>query len=255
MDDPGSPKQKRGAVLAAAAVLVLALGAAAFLWLRTPAPAPVPPPPPAPAPAQTPAPDAPLPAAEESDARVRRLFGPLSGKQLWTHWLAEAGLLERAAVLIDNLVEDVSPRKQLLFLAPREPFAASSRGGKWFIDPRSYQRYDGIGEVAASLDAQGFARGYRELHGLLETAYHALGYPDRLLDPVMTLALKRLAKAPVAEGEVELRKDGRIYRFADEKLEEQGPIEKHLLRMGPRNTRAIAAKAREIADAVGMPVQ
>jgi hypothetical protein len=206
MDDPGSPKQKRGAVLAAAGVVVLALGAAAVLWLRTPAPAPAPPPPPAAAPAPAPAPDAPLPAAEESDARVRRLFGPLSGKQLWTHWLAEAGLLERAAVLIDNLVEDVSPRKQLLFLAPREPFAASSRGGKWFIDARSYQRYDGIGDVAA-------------------------------------------------EGEVALRKDGRIYRFADEKLEEQGPIEKHLLRMGPRNTRAIAAKAREIADAMGMPMQ
>jgi hypothetical protein len=255
MADPGSPKQKRGAVLAAAGVVVLALGAAAVLWLRTPAPAPAPPPPPAAAPAPAPAPDAPLPAAEESDARVRRLFGPLSTNPLWTHWLAEAGLLERAAVLIDNLVEDVSPRKQLLFLAPRAPFVASSRGGRWFIDARSYQRYDGIGDVAASLDAQGFARGYRELHGLLETAYHALGYPDRQLDPVVTLALKRLAKAPVADGDVELRKDGRIYRFADEKLEEQGPIEKHLLRMGPRNTRAIAAKAREIADAVGMPVQ
>ena len=47
---------------------------------------------------------------------------------------------------------------------------------------------------------------------------------------------------------------GALYRFADEKLESQGAIEKHLLRMGPRNTRLIQQKAREIAAALELRV-
>ena len=30
-------------------------------------------------------------------------------------------------------------------------------------------------------------------------------------------------------------------------------VEKHLLRMGPRNTRLVQAKARELLDALGLP--
>jgi hypothetical protein len=258
-DEPQrAPQQKRGpGVIIAIVVLVLALGAAAWFALR-PAPAP---PPPAPVAAQAPdaavpppAPDPPLPPVAEGDARVRAIFGPLSTRPEWTAWLGAANLLERASVLLDNLVLDVSPRKQLSFLAPARPFSAAGRGAKLSIDPRSYARYDTIGDVIASIDAKGFARGVRTLYPLLRTAYHGLGYPDRPLDPVLALALKRLIEAPVADGDVLLRKEGGVYRFQDQKLEESGDVEKHLLRMGPRNTRLVQAKAREIAVALELPV-
>jgi hypothetical protein len=45
-----------------------------------------------------------------------------------------------------------------------------------------------------------------------------------------------------------------LWQFADEKLESQGPVEKHLLRMGPRNTKLIQAKAREIAQALDLRI-
>lgn len=258
-DEPHPPVQQpqRGpGVPIAIAVAVLAVGAAAWFFLRRPEP----PPPPAPAQAQAPdaavaapAPDAPLPPVAEGDARVRSLFGALSQRPEWAAWLGAGNLLERASVVLDNLVLDVSPRKQLAFLAPSKPFSAAGRGAKLSIDPRSYARYDAIGDVVASLDAKGFAQAVRTLHPLLQTAYHALGYPDRPLDPVLALALKRLLDAPVAEGEVALRKEGSVYRFQDQKLEESGDIEKHLLRMGPRNTKLVQAKAREIAAALDLP--
>ena len=47
-----------------------------------------------------------------------------------------------------------------------------------------------------------------------------------------------------------LEAKGALYKFAYDQLEAQGPIEKHLLRMGPRNTRLIQAKAREILSAL-----
>ncbi|GAC1594125.1 MAG: hypothetical protein NVS4B10_01460 [Myxococcales bacterium] len=261
-DEPphAPPQRQRGAgFYVAVAVVVLAIAAAVWFALRQP-----PSPPPAPVAAQpadaattppAPAPDVPPPPAAEGDARVRALFGPLSPRPEWAAWLSQGNLLERASVLIDNLVLDVSPRKQLAFLAPSQPFLAAGRGAKLSIDPRSYARYDAIGDVVASVDAKGLAQAVRTLHPLLQSAYHALGYPDRPLDPVLSLALRRLVDAPVAEGEVALRKEGAVYRFQEQKLEESGDVEKHLLRMGPRNTRLLQAKAREIAAALDLPLR
>ncbi len=163
-------------------------------------------------------------------------------------WLADGDLLNRWAVVTDNLAEDVSPRKQLAVAGPGKPFAVVEKKGATLIDPRSYQRYDLFTEVVASIDAKVFAATVREMHPLLEAAYHKLGYPDRKLDEVAQKALARLANAPVVERPIELTPKGALYIFADSKLEALGPVEKHLLRMGPRNTRLIQAKAREIAD-------
>jgi hypothetical protein len=44
---------------------------------------------------------------------------------------------------------------------------------------------------------------------------------------------------------------GTIYFFSAPELERLGPVEKHLLRMGPRNTRIIQAKARQMERALG----
>ena len=153
-------------------------------------------------------------------------------------------------MVADNLAEDVSPRKQLSFLAPAKPF--NVKGER--IDPRSYARYDGIADVVASIDAQRFASVVRELKPLLDAAYHRLGYPGKSFDDLAQHALQRLVDAPVVEGPINVVPKGALYRFSDAKLESQGPIEKHLLRMGPRNTKLIQAKAMEIASSLQLKV-
>lgn len=209
---------------------------------------------PPPAPAAAPAPagpaDAPLPSSAESDARIRSALGPASTRPQFAEWLKQTELLDRWVVVADNLAEDVSPRKQLSFLAPPKPFTV--KGDK--IDPRSYGRYDGIADTVASVDAARLAAAVRELKPLLEAAYHRLGYPGKSLDELAQRALQRLVDAPVVEGAVAVEPKGALYRFADPKLEAQGPIEKHLLRMGPRNTKVIQAKAMELASALQLKV-
>jgi hypothetical protein len=239
-------------IAAIAAAVIVAVGA--YLWVRR---APPPAPPAEPVAQQAPAApaDAKLPTAEESDARIRAEGAKLSQRPELAEWLKQPGLLERWVVVTDNLSEGVSPRKQLGFLAPAKPFQAQhKRGGKMFIDPASYARYNLVGDVVASIDAKGFAALVRDLHPLLQSAYHALGYPNRNVDTAAAQALQRLIAAPVVEGPVELTPGkGALYLFADEKLEKQGPVEKHLLRMGPRNTKQLQAKAREIAQALELP--
>ena len=230
----------------AAAVLLVAGGAYWIMHREAPAPSPSAPPVPAPV-AQRPA-DAPLPPTPDSDAQVRRLLGSLSTWPQLKDWLAQSDLLNSWAVIAVNLAEDVSPRKQLTYLQPQKKFSEVAG----HIDPKSYARYDPFTEVVASIDAKGFAAAVRELHPLLETAYHRLGYPDRSVDDLARAALQRLIDAPVVEGDVKLEPKGANFRFADDKLEALGPVEKHLLRMGPRNTKLIQAKAREIAAALDL---
>ncbi len=246
-------QNRSGTWLIAAAIAAVAIGVGAWMWVRR-APPPAPPPEPVAQQAPSKPADAPLPTAEDSDARIRREASALSPRPELAEWLKQPGLLERWVVVTDNLAEDVTPRKQLGFLGPAAPFKATEKRGRTLIDERSYARYNTFADVVASIDARAFASLVRAMHPLLQSAYHALGYPDRNVDVTASQALQRLVAAPVVEGPVELKPGrGALYEFADEKLEKQGAVAKHLLRMGPRNTKLIQAKAREIAQALELP--
>ena len=210
----------------------------------------------APAPVASAQPAAPAPAADaaipaDSDARVRDALANLTPREIFKSWLQQDHLLDRLAVVMLNLAEDVSPARELAFLRPQGSFRAVHRGSGYTLSPRSAGRYDAFANVIASLDERRVASAYRALHPLLESAYHALGYPGRPLDEVTTRALQRLVDAPVRD-EVALRQVGSLWLFADERLEALGPVEKQLLRMGPRNTRLLQGEAREIAAALGL---
>jgi hypothetical protein len=224
------------------AVLAVAVAGAAVWYLRrTPeSPAPVAQAPTSPA---KPA-DAPLPPPEKSDQQVRKDLGSLSSRPEWAQWLAASDLLDRFVVIVDNVAEDVNPRKQLDFVkvAPLQS------------EKLDTSRYDRIADVLASIDAKGAAQVVRDLHPLLESAYHKLGYPDRNFDQVAAKALKRIIDTPVLDKPPRLVPKGANFAYADEKLEALGPVEKLLLRMGPRNTRLIQGKAREIAAALDLRV-
>jgi hypothetical protein len=255
--NPAAAPPRRGLgggdwLLVAVAVAVVAGGGAWWWWHREAAPAPPPvavpaPPPPAPAPAAA---VAPVPAD-----RLRDLLEAISVSAAFRAWLGQGDLVERWAVVTDNLAEGVSPRARLSFLAPREGFKTARRGDRHVISAASYARYDLFADVVGSIDVAAAVRAWRELHGVLEAAYRGLGYPEGSLDQVTAAALKRLAAAPTRDGDVFVESGGpgpgAIWFFTAPELERLGPVEKHLLRMGPRNTRIIQAKARQLERALG----
>ena len=236
------------------AIAVAGGGAAWWWWHRVPetvaAPALTVPAPPAPPPVEA-------SARGVGADRLRELLEAISVSAPYRKWLAAGDVVERWAVVTDNLAEGVSPRKRLPFLAPAERFTATRRGGKLVISAAAYARYDLFADVIASVDVAAAVRAYRELHGPLEAAYRALGYPEGSLDKVTMAALKRLSSAPVRDGDVVVEAGGTgpdaIYFFVAPELERLGAVDKHLLRMGPRNTRLIQAKARQLERALGTP--
>jgi hypothetical protein len=169
--------------------------------------------------------------------------------------LGQADLIRRCVLVIDNVAEGVSPRVPLGSLGPSSPFSVERRGEGFVIAQESYARYDAATDAIESLDARALAAAYRRLHGVLESACRALGYPGGSIDRVVARALHRVENAPVAKAEVSVENQDGVWTFSDSHLERLRAVEKHLLRMGPRNTVRVQAKAREIREALQLPPQ
>ena len=273
MDRPRRRRRTGPWLAAALALVALALGA--YVLLQRPALITLPAPPgPAPVPEPTASPTAPppavteplappgtqpetpeergLPPLAESDTLVRELASGLTSHPGLSVWLSTDGLIQRFVAAVDNIAGGESPRPHLLFLAPAAKFRVVRRKGRLYVDPKSYERYDLVADVLASLDPPRTVEVYRRLQPLCEDAYRGLGKPQGRFDDVLVKAIRTLLATPVVEGDVELTPKVITYAFADPVLEGLSPAQKHLLRMGPKNERAIQAELRALATALGM---
>jgi PAS domain-containing protein len=225
-----------------------ALGAAAWFFLRPAPAAEAPAAGAAPVAGAAPAP-APEAAAAEAPARADEAAGLLeraSSSELLRRVLAAGDVVQRWVVVTANVAAGETPRRALPFLAPQGAFAVERRGAGLAISAASYARYDAFADAVASVDAAAAASAYRRLHGVLEAAHRTLGLAPGSLDALTLRALRRIADAPAPAEPVAVQRSEGVYVYADPRLEELTEVEKHLLRMGPRNERLIQAKAREL---------
>lgn len=207
------------------------------------------------APEQAPIAAEPLPPLADSDAFVRERAAGASTRPELSKWLAGEGLVARFVAAVDNVANGESPRANLPELAPHGPFRATSRSGGTFVDARSGSRYDVAAAVFASLDPDACARLHALLLPLFEEAYAELGRPEGSFDDLLARAFRELLDTPVPDGPVALVPRLRSYHFADPALEALSPAQKQLLRMGPGNERAVQAKLRELAAALGLDLE
>ena len=195
-----------------------------------------------------------LPPLVLTDPLVRELLGKLSSSPTLTAWLATDGLIRSFVVSVENVADGTSPFRHVRALAPRAPFRTLAEGGTITIDPRSFSRYDGIAGAAASLDPAGLARVYAILKPRLVEAYRELGHPEGDLDLAVERAIVHLLQAPVVEEPIVLRPRVLSFRYEREDLEALSPAQKQLLRMGPRNVRAVQDQLRAVARELGIPL-
>src|SRR5690606_33100927 len=128
-------------------------------------------------------------------------------------WLTTDGLIRNFTVVVENIAAGRTPSGRLRVLKPAAPFAVvEARGGEVVIDPRSYERYNGIAAAVSSIDAAGAARLYSTLKPRLEEAYRELGGTNSF-DSVLETALVRLLETPAVAGEIALVPDGGVYNY------------------------------------------
>jgi Protein of unknown function (DUF3014) len=188
-----------------------------------------------------------LPPLEQSDPLVRELVGRLSSHPTVAAWLTSDHLIRNFTVVVANTATGRTPSKQLTRVRPAEPFQVMTRGSNIWIDPQSYRRYDRYADAISGLDPNGAAQLYTRLKPRIQDAYRELGYPDGNFDAVLQRAIAEILETPVIEGNVALVSKSVAYEYADPRLQSLSPVQRQLLRMGPKNTRLIQEKLREIA--------
>lgn len=191
-----------------------------------------------------------LPALSASDQFVRELARLLSSNPAFAEWLATDDLIRRFVVSVENIAEGANPARHVRFLQPDARLATTAAAGGMRIDPASYDRYDTLASVVASLDAAGTAELVRRLMPLMNEAYRELGHPDGGFERTLGRAIDRLldvsapAEAPAVFG------TAGYYLYENPALEELPPVEKQFLAMGPDNVARVQAKLREIRRAL-----
>ncbi len=192
---------------------------------------------------------------DDSDALVRQRIGLLSSNRLVSAWLGTKGLVRNFTVVLENISHGVNPSRHLGVLKPAGQFRVTTRGANVVIDPRNSDRFNPIADAASSIDAAAAGRLYRSFKPLLQMAYDELGNQESI-DRAVERAIGGLLQVPAADGDlrVEQAGEGIGYEYADPRLEALNGAQKQLLRMGPRNIRAIQQQLRGFASAAAIPL-
>jgi hypothetical protein len=193
-----------------------------------------------------------LPPLDESDPFVRQLVRGLTSHPRVAAWLATDNLIRNFTVVVENISAGGTPSGHLRVLKPPGSFEAVESGGTLFIHPRTFSRYDSIGDAVNSVNAAGAAKIYSTLKPRIEDAWREIGR-GASFDAALQQSIITLVTAPSPQGDVSLVESGGIYQFNDPRLERLTHAQKQLLRMGPRNVRIVQRKLREIGIALGIP--
>src|SRR5712691_9273091 len=196
-----------------------------------------------------------LPSLDISDAFVRKMIAALSSHPRIAAWLTTDHLVRNFTAVVVNVSEGKSPAVHLQRLRPAGRFQVIERPDDLRVNPRSYDRYSGFAEAAASIDPGALARLYATLKPLVEQAYRDLGYVDAPFDRAFERAIVLLLKTPVLEDPVALKPRSVGYVFADPRVESLSPAQKQLLRFGSRNVWIIQQALYQTGLALGIPAQ
>lgn len=188
----------------------------------------------------------PLPALMDSDALVKERFSELSSDvDYQLIWQADQ-LLQRWVTVIDGAANQKLIRGVVAVPPPSEKFPVYRDGGRYFLDPAGFERYDQRVTLLTSLPVGSLTGSFHTLRPLLEEAYGQMGQDPEAFDNTLIQLLNRVIDAPVYVAPLELNATSVNYTFADPELEALPDLEKLLIRMGPENTAKLQAYAKAL---------
>jgi hypothetical protein len=195
-----------------------------------------------------------LPPLDALDPVLRSMLGALSARPELARLLATDNLIRRFVAAVDGIGRGASPARQVTTLTPAGTFSVERPYAESRIARASHDRYAGLVETIASLDAPSVSRIYAQLRPRLDEAYAELGGPAEPFDAAMERALAHLLMVdPALAGGTVRPSAGVNFAWASADTERLSAAQKHLLRMGPDGAARVQAKLREVAEALGIP--
>lgn len=193
-----------------------------------------------------------LPQLEGSDPFLRDLLRGLSDHPRVAAWLLPDDLVLRFVRAVVAVSAGASPVEPLDFMIPADSFTVATAMDRVVISPDAYARYDTPVATLRSIDVQAAARLYGQLLPLLSEAHRELGFPEGSFHQAFSAALEEILRVNVPAGAVPVvpSEEGVGYDFADPRLQDRSPAAKHLMRLGPRNARALQEWVRDLGVAI-----
>ena len=194
-----------------------------------------------------------LPDLDSSDAMMRQAIISLTNYPVpeVEGFLPGDQLIRKFVAILDNAAAGRFSLSLLGNLSINGIFSAREIEKDIFeIDFRSYQRFNFITDVFYSIDAARAAELYSLAKPLINAAYKELGYLEGDFDKISFLALERILKTPDLPERVLLKRPVVMYEYIDPEYEGLDAFQKQILRTGPRNSRLIKKKAKEIKSAL-----
>ncbi|MGR9051246.1 MAG: DUF3014 domain-containing protein, partial [Gammaproteobacteria bacterium] len=193
-----------------------------------------------------------LPALEDSDTLFREKVTALSPEL--APWLKSDHLIENGIVIINDFAEGQRLAKHMRTFKLQEAFVADSDEQGLYVPGDGYRRYD---PFVAAIDAISIPEAvalYTTFKPLARQVFDRFDYPaDYDVDDIVKKATAEILAAPVIESRINLIRTSVNYKFADPKLEALSPVQKQMLRMGPRNTRILQNKLRLLLEVLVNP--
>lgn len=149
-----------------------------------------------------------------------------------------------------NFVDEISKGQFSSNLSPAKPsldsFSVQQVGEFLFIDPNTYRRYDLYAEAIENVNKFKLIQAYQKMSPLFEAAILELGYEQNTFEKKLKRAIAEILRAPVIQVPVEVKQMPQGYQFTNPELESLPPIQKLMIRMGPKNTLKIQKNLKEI---------
>ena len=187
-----------------------------------------------------------LPVLDESDPMVRHASSSLTSRAGLGVLLSADELLRKFVAITVNAASGKVAREAISHLISDRPFRAREIGKDEFeIDYRSYDRFNNVVDLIFSIDSRRAAEFYLLVRPLLLEAYKELGYPEDVYDKVVFKAIEKVSETPDLAERIILTRPVVMYQYKDPGLEALPPLQKQIMRTGPRNSRLLKAKAAE----------
>ena len=189
----------------------------------------------------------------QGDTLLRELAKKISGSPAVAGWFDGGDGVRSLAAAVNLMSEGNSPRAALRFIPFTGSFEVVRRADGLHATPGSYARYDDITEGVTKINPDLAGHAYRQLEHFFSAAFREVAKPGTKWRSTFRRTLAELSRTPVPNMDPVLVRRGLIYVYVDAPLEALTPAQKHLLRLGPSNARAVQKWLTRFEQALGEP--
>ncbi len=189
----------------------------------------------------------PLPSLLESDDPVREALADIPLGTAGQQYLMPSNIIERSASLIYLTAQGDVPYKLVPIARPKARFPVVDDGTQVVADPDGFTRYDPITLWIESLDAAALIDAFARFLPLFREAWGYYGEDPTYFDLAVIETLDTIVATPeinIADERL-IRKEA-VWIYENPAIESLAPVQKQVLRMGPRNASAVKQKAIQV---------